>query len=395
MHSQKKQKRVVILINTLLHGGAERMVFDISDKINKSEFNIHVVYMKSHEYFQGGTESLLEDIEKTGVRISSLGGKNRSVFRESIRLWKLLRREKPDVLHTFLPYAGTVGRVVGHLAGVKSILSVQCNLPLAYSKKVYFLDWITLFFANAWTAASVGIEEAYAGSSVAFSDIEWNKGRRHFSVVSGVDIDDIERVVKKTNIEKKRNELGIKKGHQLVSMTSRLISWKGHDDLLDAFALIQKNTELLLIGGGPRKDELMARAERLGVTDRVHFLGNRSDLFELMAITDVYVQSYCKARDGSIWKGPNTSQMVAAAAGVPAISTNVPLIEQFMQDHISGRIACHDNPKDLAEKIDWLLNNRGEAKEMAIKARDVVKDNYSLNAMVSSYENIYRRLARR
>ncbi len=383
--------KVMILINNLLHGGAERMVFDIADKIDKSKFDLRVVYMKDHKYFKGGNKTFLEDIEKLGVKVTCLGGKNKSAVRESIALWKLLRTEKPDMLHTFLPYAGTIGRVVGRLTGIKTIISVQCNLKMASSGKVYFLDKLTLPLATVWTAAARAIEEEYSIDSQAFSDELWNKGRRHFTVVSGVDIEDIEKVVHSTNKIEKKKSIGIQEGNKVVAMTARLISWKGHEDLIRAFALLSHNTELLLIGGGPKLEEFQAIAREQGVFERVHFLGNRADLFELMAITDVYVQSYARASDGSIWKGPNTSQMVAAGAGVPAVSTEVPLIETFMQDDITGKIAQVNDPKDLAVQINYLLQNEEKAKEMAANALAMVKEKYSLYAMVKAYENIYEK----
>jgi glycosyltransferase involved in cell wall biosynthesis len=389
-----KKIKVILLINELIRGGAQQMVHDISNKINKDEFDVHVVYMKSHENFSD-RKFMLDDVKKTGVKITCLEGKTRSVIKESYRLYKLLRQEKPDVLHTFMPYVGIIGRIVGRLAGVKSIISLQANVPLAYTKKVYYLDLWTLFLANVWTGAAVGVEKAYAGDSVPFSEEDWSKGRRHFTVISGANVDDIGKAISETNKKEKRKELGIKDDNLVISMTARLISWKGHDDLINAFGLIKEsNAELVLIGGGPREDTLRALAKKLGIEDKTHFLGDRSDLLELMAISDVYVQSYCEGADGSMWEGPNTSQMIAAASKIPAISTDVPLVELFMEDGVNGRIAKHDNPEDLAEKIKYLIDNREDAQRMADSAYQMIIDRYSLSAMVGSYEKIYRKLVK-
>jgi len=243
-----------------------------------------------------------------------------------------------------------------------------------------------------WTGAAVGIEEAYGGSSKPFSEKEWSNKRRHFTVVSGVDIEHIEGVIGRTDISAKRREIGIQESKRIVSMTARLISWKGHDDLLEAFVSLPKDTELVLIGEGPRRKTLSEKADSLGITKRVHFIGDRTDVFELMAISDVYVQTYSRNKDGSIWKGPNTSQMIAAASGVPAVSTNVPLIELFMTDGIHGRLAKINDSKDLAQKINYLLEHKEDAKKLARNAKEMVREKYSLDAMVGSYEKIYRKL---
>lgn len=393
MNSKDGKKKILILINTLMHGGAERIVVDIAENINKNKFDLHVVYMKDHKYFkEGNKKSFLDDINKTGIRVTCLGGKNKSVIKESLALFKLLKKEKPHVLHTFLPYGGTIGRIIGRLTGIKSILSVQCNLKMAHSTKTYWLDRITLPLAHAWTAATEMIEEEYSGGSEYFSQEKWNQGRRHFTVLSGVDVDKIQDSVNSTDILKKKKELEIKEGNKIISMCARLIAWKGHEDIINAFALLPKDTELILIGGGNRMEELQNLARKLSIFERVHFLGNRFDLFELLAITDVYVQSYTKAIDGSVWKGPNTSQMIAAAAKIPAVSTNVPFISNFMKDGINGKIAELNNPKDLAEKIKYLLDHKEEATKMAERAFINVFENYSLNTMILSYERIYDNL---
>lgn len=387
------KKKIMILINTLMHGGAERIVFDIADKINKENFDLHIVYMKDHKYFkEGNKKSFLDDLKNVNVKISCLGGKNKDAIRESIALWKLLRIEKPDVLHTFLPYAGTIGRIVGKLAGVKSVLAVQCNLKMAQSSKTYWLDRITLPLVDSWTAATEWIEEEYNGKSSYFSIEKWQNGRRHFTVLAGVDVDDISKAIKNTDVFKKRSEIGIKDNNQVVSMCARMVGWKGHGDLINAFSFLPQNVELVLIGGGQRMEEFQNLAKKLSVFDRVHFLGDRDDLLEILAISDVYVQSYTRSTDGTVWKGPNTSQMIAGASKISAVSTSVPMIEHFMQDGISGKIADLNNPEDLAKKIKYLLDNKDEAKKMAENAFEIVSKNYSLKSMLYSYENIYKLL---
>jgi len=305
---------------------------------------------------------------------------------------EIITKGKPDVLQTFLPYAGIIGRVVGRIAGVKSIFSVQCNLKMAFSPKVYWIDLITLPIANVWTAATEWIEEEYNGKSGYFSEEQWVTGRRHFTVLAGVDVDDIQKVVMGVDRDKKRKEIGIQPNNKVISMCARMVGWKGHEDLIKAFSFLPNNTELILVGGGKRMDEFHNLAKELSVFDRIHFLGDRDDLLEILSITDVYVQSYRKALDGTVWKGPNTSQMIAGASKVPAVSTNVPMIERFMKDGISGKIAELNNPLELSKKIVYILNNEKEANEMAEVSFGIVSKFYSLRSMLFAYENIYRRI---
>ncbi len=387
------KKKVLILINELLRGGAQRIVLDIAKNIDKNEFDLHVVYMKSHNVFKGDADSLLADLQKTGVKISCLEGKQKFSWKEVKRFQEIVQKERPDIVHTFLPYAGVVGRVVAKFNRVPHIVSTQCNLPVAYSRKIYWLDKITLHLADAWTAATHGIEQSYGGSIANISEETWNHGRRHFTVYGGVDVETIQQKVAGVNKIEKRKSLNIPADAKVIMMTARLISWKGHDDLIKAVALLPKEFHLLLVGWGPLEAELKMLAEAKGVTNRVHFLGARSDVYELFAIADMYAQTHSRAPNGDIWMGPNLSQLEAAAAKVPSVSTNVPLIEYFIKDKMNGVLAEPNNPESLQAAILWASSHPTEVQAMTESLAKYVSDIYSLKSMVRQYETVYTLVA--
>ena len=141
------------------------------------------------------------------------------------------------MLHLFLPYAGILGRIIGRYVGVKAIVSTQCNLPLAYSPKIYWLDKLTLFW-GLYGLSNGGIELLYGGSVSKFSKSIWEEGRRHFTVVAGVDLSVFDGRVLSTDRNEKRQEVGIPQEAKLAMMISRMISWKGHTDLVSAMKFL-------------------------------------------------------------------------------------------------------------------------------------------------------------
>lgn len=388
----KKPLKVMILVNELLRGGAQKIVYDIACTIDRSLFDVHIVYLKNHLLFKADVKSLEEEIAGTGTRITAIGGKQKFSYQEFKTLRQLLAKEKPDILHTFLPYAGIVGRIAGRLAGVRHIVSTQCNLPLAYTAKVCWLDRLTLPLVSTWTGATEGIEDAYGKSIAHITEELWKAGRRHFTIVAGIDFETLYQTLAHTGRIGKRASLGIPDDAVIVMMTARLISWKGHDDLIDAMAYLAPLVHLLLVGWGPLEGALKARAEKLGVVSRVHFLGARTDVYELLAIADVYVQAHGYAPSGEVWKGPNTSQMEACAASVPSVSTHVPLIEYLIEDGVTGKLAKPNNPKDIARAITWVIGHPREAKILAATAKKRVQERYTTSAMVLQYQELYRLL---
>jgi glycosyltransferase involved in cell wall biosynthesis len=390
-----KKIKVLIVVNELLRGGAQRIILDITRNYDSERFDLEVVVLKSHQNFGENIETVLEEVRKTGVNVLMMEGARRFRFSELWSLMKLFRQKKPDIVHTFLPYTGIIGRIAARLSSVRGIISTQCNLPVAYTKKVYWLDRLTLPLAHFWTGATEGIEMAY-GKSVTFVSGELLKsGRKHFSVVAGVDLPALDNLLTTFDREKKRQELSLEKDDIAIMMTARLISWKGHSDLIEAMSYLPSKTKLFLVGWGPLEERLKRQRDELGLINRVVFLGPRNDVMELLLAMDIYTQTHSRAPDGKIWVGPNTAQMEACAAYVPSVSTAVPWIEYLIKKGSTGALAELNNPKDLARAIQYLIDNPKEAKRMADNARRVVEERYTAKAMTEAYQNLYEKVVSR
>lgn len=380
--------KICILVNELLPGGAQRIVLDIAKNVDRERFDLVVVQLKSHTHF-GAVPNLVQDFDAIGARVVSIEGGRRIGLRELYRLYRLLRREQPSIVHTFLPYAGIVGRVISRLAGIRTVISTQCNLPVAYTRFVYWLDRWTLYLASTWVGATEGIEMAYSGSFESFSLKSWQTGRRHFTIVAGVDIPSFDARLQRADRNALRQALGISDSEILILMIARLVSWKGHKDLLASLVHLPPSVHISLVGWGPLEKELRSQAESLGCSERVHFLLARPDVPELLAASDIYAQTHGHAPDGSIWQGPNTSQMEACAARVPSVSTRVPLIERLIEDGVTGKLAEPDNPRSIAEALSYLMQHPDDARIFAAAARARVEERYSIENMVRLYENLY------
>jgi len=212
--------------------------------------------------------------------------------------------------------------------------------------------------------------------------------------VAGVDLPSFDLRVKNTDREAIRALLDIPEGSVLVLMIARLVSWKGHTDLVKSLTYLPEHVYLALVGWGPMEQELRDTTEESGLTTRVRFLGARNDIPELLAATDVYAQTHRIMDDGSTWKGPNTSQMEACAARIPSVSTSVPLIETLIEDTITGLLARPNDPEDIARAIRQQIEDPVSARAMAEKARARVEDRYQVSSMGKIHTELYAMLAK-
>lgn len=137
--------------------------------------------------------------------------------------------------------------------------------------------------------------------------------------------------------------------------------------LIDAFSLIaNKHTEvsLELYGDGQLKNELQAKIDGLGLTDRIHLNASRKDIFDCIRTARLFVLS-------SDFEGMPNALMEAMALGLPCIAADCRPggARTLIEDGVNGFIVPVRNPNAMAEKIEFVLDNQEKAEELAIEAR--------------------------
>ncbi len=156
-----------------------------------------------------------------------------------------------------------------------------------------------------------------------------------------------------------------------IITTSSLISRNGLDTLIKACGLLDLNYELTIAGDSPLRNDLENLTLKLGIIHRVKFLGRvPSDLVpSLLAASHLFVRP-------SRFEGFGNSFIEAMAAGIPVIGTSVGGIIDFLFDNQTGFVVPVDDPKALAEKIIYVVNNPKEVKKITQAAKKLVEENY-------------------
>ena len=142
------------------------------------------------------------------------------------------------------------------------------------------------------------------------------------------------------------------------------------------------HTALLLIGEGELRKDLEIRAAEEGVTDRVHFLGDRNDVHELLQGLDLFVLS-------SVSEGYSLALLEAGAAALPIIATDVGGNSEIIRDGETGRLVPPGDPLVLAKAMLSLLGDPSQARALGKSARAWVEQHGSLDAMAGSYARLY------
>ncbi len=188
-----------------------------------------------------------------------------------------------------------------------------------------------------------------------------------------------------------RRALGCAADDVVIGAVGRLERQKRFDLLLEAFARLSTGapgTRLVVAGDGSLRGELASRAARLGVEDRVRFLGHRTDIVDLHHAFDLFVQS-------SDYEGTPNAVLEAMAMETPLVATDVGGTRELAAHGVHGLIVPPGDAAALADAIGRALGDPAAARQRAIAARRRVETDLSFVARTRRLEDLYERLAGR
>jgi len=361
--------KIWYLIGTLGVGGAERTLIDLVNNIDQSRFDITIWTIAE-------PAPLASDINDH-VNVRSLGAANKADIRAPLQFIHSLRREQPDILQSFLFYDNTLATIAGQFSSETAVITGVRAVPNDPSTSRTLIRRIMSRFADHIVSNS--------------------KAGVDFIVNHGADPDDVSVVHNGRDLEAYRNgkatlelrkSLGIPSDVSVVGTVGRLIERKGHYDLLKAWpSVLQEHPDvhLLIVGDGPERAGLEARAQELGVAETVHLPGTRNDIPDLLDLMDVFAfPSHFEGLPGAL--------LEAMAAGLPIVTTPVDGNSELVSDGKSGVHFPVSDTKSLAAMIQTLLSDRKIARELGREASDVAQLEFSLEKMVIEFEKVYQEL---
>lgn len=336
-------------------------------------------------------DSSVKEAEKKGVKIIPLSSLVRRIdpardLSALFSLWRLMIREKPDIVHTHTSKAGILGRCAARLAGVPAIVHTPHGHvfyghfgPL--SSKMYLLvERLMTLITDRLIALTQGEKNDYIALSVCHP-------KKIVTIHSGVDVDHYLHV--KVNVQRKRKSLGLKPEGLVVGTVGWLLPIKGPMYLLRTMAEVWKShpqTSLVYVGKGDLEEELRKEASRMGVSERVWFLGWRDDIPEILRILDIFVLP-------SLNEGMGRVLVEAMAAGRPVVASNVGGIPDLVIEGENGILVPAADSKALAHGIGFLISNPDKRREMGDKGKKMAI-RFGTDSMVQKIDRLYLELLR-
>jgi glycosyltransferase involved in cell wall biosynthesis len=340
-----------------------------------------------------GEDSMAFVADELGVDIVTIPelGREISPLRDlaaTVRLAGLIRRERPQILHTHTAKAGTVGRVAALLAG-SARPPIVVHTFHGHVLRGYFGPLRSRFFRALERRLAQGSTALVAVSPQVRDDLVklGVAPREKFAVVRlGIELE--QRVGSADGRAETRRYLGIPDGRFAVGWVGRMTAVKRGDDVLEGFKLLRDrgvDATLCLVGDGPDRPHLERRAHELGIVRDTLFLGYQEDVAPLYAAFDALVLP-----SGN--EGTPVSVIEALAAGRPVVATRVGGVPDVVRDDEDGFLVDAGATDELAERLSRLAADPALRERLAAAGRARVLPRYAVGRLVDDIDRLYRSL---
>ena len=296
-------------------------------------------------------------------------------FLSVYNLYKLIKKEKPIIVHSHTPKAGAVAMMAAKIANVPIRLHTVAGLPLMEAKGIKrkllnFVEKVTYACATKVYPNSKGLYDFIVEEEL-ISSIKMKIIANGSS--NGIDTSyfDSERISEKQR-EEFLTRLNIQKKDFVFIFVGRLVGDKGINELIDAFARIKDSNVKLLLVGGLESDLDPLKSETIHEIDKnknIISVGFQKDVRPYFAISHCLV--FPSYREGF----PNVV-MQAGAMGLPSIVSNINGCNEIIQEGINGSIIPSKDRESLYKVMHKIISDEAWRKQLAGNARDIIVSHY-------------------
>jgi glycosyltransferase involved in cell wall biosynthesis len=386
----QRKIKVAHIIARMITGGADENTLFTVRGLDKDRYEVDLIMGEEFD------ESILKRVKDENINIIQIKGlKWKLNFLYDpivlIKLTKLMRKNRYDIVHTHTTKAGILGRIAACIAGVPVIVQgLHGSTFEAFDSGL--LNWLLFLFerltgrfTDAYISVSGVLSEKYIERGI-------GKKENYHTIYSGMELDKFYGVKEKIDCGKKQRELGIDSEDFVIGNVARLEMRKGHKFLIDAFEKVIEERKgcplkLLIIGGGEERGNLENYVKEANLKKKVIFTGYREDVEELMALMDIFVLT-------SLREGLPRVLVQAAAVGVPSVAFNVDGVPEIIKDNYNGFLVRPRDVEQLINRIEKYINNKELVLLHGQKGREFIKGKWSIEDMVGKIDEIYQNLVR-
>ncbi len=368
----------ILYILEATSGGTQKHVIDIAKKIDKSEFQIDIIYStKRNKNFAEESNGTFH--KAYGLPISRSG--SITDFANIFRIRKIIKQNSYDIVHCHSTKAGFVGRIAAFISNHPNVIYsphgfMFCDTRIKIRRLLYLNLEKYLGYLTKKLIATSGSERDLA--------LEHNivSNKKIITLYNSIDPADYNDF---TYVNKVPEKILNNSSDIILGTVSRLIYQKDPLTLIKSFKIINDSfpqTKLVIVGDGPMLDECHQLIENLHLNDKVEMSGYRKNYKDYLKMFDIFILA-------SHYEGLPYALMEAMIMGIPCVGTNVVGIKDLIDHGETGLLVTEGDFKGLAKSVNSLLENPALLTALSDNARRKTQLHFNFNIGIQEYEEFY------
>ncbi|MGL4461806.1 MAG: glycosyltransferase [Planctomycetia bacterium] len=359
------RRKILFIIPTLDQSGAEKQLALLARSLPTERFEPIVCALTHGGYYA-------DELRAAGVPLYVLGKRHRVDPTVLWRLYRLVKKLKPDLVHTWLFAANCYGRAAAYMAGVPKIVASERCVDSWKRSYQLMIDRRLAGVTAAVTVNSEAVKEFYERAGVDAAKLR--------VIRNGVE------PIAPTTAEPDRR--GAPPGTAIILFIGRLWPQKRVQDLIWAADILRvgdRKFQLWIVGDGPRRPYLEKFRDSLDLDGAVRFFGHRTDAADFLAAADVLALP-------SQFEGSPNVVLEAMTAGKPVVATAIAGMDEAVADGVTGLLSPPRQPIGLAKSLDQLLQDADLRRTMGDAARRRAADLFGTARMTAEHVALYDEL---
>jgi glycosyltransferase involved in cell wall biosynthesis len=364
------EKTVLVhIISNLGIGGAETVLYQLLCRLDMNQFDHKVIYFHDGPYVQ--------KIRELGIPVYQVKGvvaPYDPLF--LVRFFSLIKKLKPDCLHTVLWAANLLGRIAAWKYNLPLVQALHNNQDQNGGLR-RFIDRFSPKVPGPIVAVSDGVGESVAAYT------PWVNTQGMCVIKNGIDPLEVQERAALESV--KREDLGLLPDHFVIGTVGRFEPVKNYSFLLTAFAVLYdkyRKERLVLVGQGSQEHFLRRRAYYLGIDEQVRFITGHP-AYKYYGVFDCFVMTSYK-------EGLSMALLEAMSMGLPCIVTCSDVRHDVLVHEENGLVVPPGNPQLLADALDRLVQDEALRIRLGNAAKKTIEQCFTIDSMVNGYTKIYQ-----
>jgi glycosyltransferase involved in cell wall biosynthesis len=367
---EKRSLSILLLGTQMATGGAQKVLLDQAKWFHQRGHKVVVAFFYDKEGFHSKWQAVSDFpiIDLKAVQIWK--GNGILLITGLFALWRLIRREKIEVVETFTHDSNILGLPIAWIAGVPVRLGTHHGVIDGFPR---WRQWIHTFIVNHMADAVIAVSAKMKDQAA----LEGIPSEHVIVIQNGIEPVSLEGV----EGSEVRKEAGLDEKDIFLISVGRLVYQKAHQVLVSAMPLVLSefpHVKVGICGDGILRSQLEIQINELGLAQNVKLLGKSEHIARFLSIADIFVLP-------SRWEGLPIALLEAMSAGLPVVATAVEGVDEAVVKGEHGLLVAVEDINGLAQAILQLLRDPELRKKMGAASRARVQNFYSIDHMAGRY----------